>query len=280
MSTATEQLTGRVEGLPFAGYLAADALSSTRLKAIWEGGTAAHGLVLTETMTEALVIGRACHCRTVRPDDYEREVVWAPNKTGYKSRTTAAYKEFAKEHPGKTVLLDKERIDIEIYSYAARSHPKVREYLQDGTAEVAYFAHDPEFGGIAEKILMDWQFADTGLDFKFMAECNPNRFRRDAIWKYHYDLQAAWYAHVFGLVTGKPLRRFYFIAVDKKLAAALHECGRPTCEAVAIYEMSESALNQGCEKWRAALGIWTEYLQAQSMGLDWAGYAQGAVEIE
>lgn len=278
MATKTKKLEGRIEGLPFDQYMAADAVSSTKLKTIYSEGTAAHALIMPKPETEALALGAAMHCKTTRPGELDAEVMVAD--ASFKTRTAAKFKSYCADFPGKTVLLEKEVYEVDVCSEAARSHPRVKEYLADGIAEVSYIGRDDEFGGISVKSREDWAFGDTAVDFKFMRRANPHDFRRDAVYNFHYDLQAAWYSHVRKVVTGTPLRRFYFVVIDKSLAMALHKAGRPTCEAVAIYEFSEEALDRGAQKWRDALDVWTSYLEAkQKFDVDWAGYAQEVVEI-
>lgn len=274
--------------ISFQDYIKAPGVSASRLKAVYSGGTAAHGLTMGSKTTDALATGSACHCLVMRPYDFHDRhglgwkvpgefVIGSEEECG-KSRKNKKYNTFAKRFKGKTVILESEMADIQVYSEAARTHPRVREFLAKGSPEVAYFAEDPDFG-TPVKCLADWVMGSMVVDFKFLNEANPRRFLNDMRYRWHYDLQAAWYARVFGLATGKQLTRFYFVCIEKPLALALHKMGRNPSEAVVVFECSHETMERGAGKWFEALTIWTDYQNSKDVA-DWGGFPQTAIELD
>lgn len=277
MTTATSKYVGRIPGLSEDQYNAAAGVRCTTLKDIADGGTAGHALAASPETTAALSIGSACHILTCRRDSYADDVVHAPGKKGYGSRETKAYAEFADEHPDKIILLDSERVNVEIWAQAARAHPKVRRFLEAGVPEVSYFGHDDEFG-LDLKNKNDWEMGTEVIDFKWMVEGNA----REWYWKarkFRYPMQQAYYAHGMQVVTGKVPSRFYSVVTDKTYCLQLHKAGYDTSWAVAIYEFTDRDLDEGAQQWRDALGIWKAHLDAENAGLSWAGYSQSVQEI-
>ena len=268
--------------MPFAEYITTEAMSASRLKKIYKGGTAAHALVQDNKMTEALAIGRAVHCMTMRPDDYEGEHIVATQDDVGLARTNKKYdkwvKENAEEVGDKTVMLESEMESVQIFSDALKAHPRVSQFLAKGEPELGIVTTDPEFEDLKIKALIDWRMGTHGLDFKVMKECGPRKFQRDLQWTFDYDLQAAWYSHVHKVETGNALTRFFFVCLDKDLCLALVKAKRDPSEAVAVYECGEATMDRGAEKWREAIEIWTTY-NAGSLFDEWAGYSQSPVEL-
>ncbi len=187
--------------MPFGDYIETDAMSASRLKRIYKGGTAAHALVDSDKTTEALAIGRAVHCMTMRPDEFEGEYIVGTDDDLGKARTNKKWIAWAKENAGdKTVLVESEMESTQIFSDALKAHPRVSKFLAKGEPEMGIVTTDPEFDDLPIKALIDWRMdshvGTHALDFKVMKECGPRKFQRDLQWNFDYDLQAAWYSHV------------------------------------------------------------------------------------
>lgn len=269
----------RVEGLPDAEYRADPAVSCSKIKSIYSGGCAAFGLLKDTKTTDALAQGAALHIATTRPECFEDEVVIAPEGTGYGKRDNKKFLDFAKDHEGKTIILAKETRLIDVCSRAARTHPKIKKFLDAGVPEVSYFAHNEEFGADV-KCRVDWEKngGDWCIDFKFMRAASEHKWKYDSR-NLGYYIQDAFYQHVVSLVRGKVPSRFTFVVIDKELALRLDKDKLPIEWAVAIYEHDERDLDGGAEAWRYALGLWTEYLEAKEAGIVWAGFPDKAQTV-
>lgn len=100
---------------------------------------------------------------------------------------------------------------LEGIANAIKTHPTVEALLGEGTCEVsAVVKGDP---GI--KARFDWLRPDgIILDLKTTISAHPDAFEQ-AIFKYGYHIQAAWYSQVYKFVTGQDPEAFILIAAEK-----------------------------------------------------------------
>lgn len=137
------------------------------------------------------------------------------------------------EHAGKEfVTPDNWQTYRDIYQ-AVKAHKGAATLLQKGKAEHSFICEDPESTQVDGNPLLlqcraDWYRPDRDIfvDLKTTEDARPYQFYRSAI-KYRYDVQAAYYSDVYQYTTGKPLKAFIFIAIEKSApyACAVYAAG-------------------------------------------------------
>ena len=91
-------------------------------------------------------------------------------------------------------------------------HTEGSLYLTQGLPEVAIFARCSTTGMML-KVKFDWlRFDNDAVDLKTTLSAKPEEFRRQLL-KLHYDIQAAFYTYVAGLM-GIVVDDFTFVAVE------------------------------------------------------------------
>lgn len=111
-------------------------------------------------------------------------------------------------------LIPVKRVTARVVNLMAESvltDPVARKLLETGDPEVSMFATDPETG-IAERGRIDW-LNGRALDLKTTAGDSSETDFAIQAFRFGYDVQLAWYEHLYHLITGEPLP-YLFVVVE------------------------------------------------------------------
>lgn len=230
--------------------------------------------------TAAMFMGSATHCAILEPDSFAKQYVIMPDG---KDRRSREYKDLAAEFGADNVLSVSDAHQIQMMQKAVRGNPVAHKWLyeQPGRNELSVYAKDPETG-VLVRCRFD-RLLDRGFspDLKTTTDASPRGFS-NAIAKYGYAFQAAFYLDTYYWATGDVLDGFGFIAVESK---APHN--------VMCYRLDDESIEIGRNQYRAALntyanclesGVWDGYdgaSEEQLIGLPfWALEQNDEVEID
>jgi len=191
----------------------------------------------------ALRLGRYVHQAVFEPEVWRQAATYPEFNLRTKEGKTARAEWLALHAAGVLFVDEEERALTDAISASVLSHPTARDLISGGIAETAGFFQ--AYGGTAERgivipsrICPDYRWVDDGVlvDLKTCEDASSAGFR-NALGRYHYDVQAAWYldgANAIEATAGSELRydTFVFIAVEKKppYADAIYETDRETIE--------------------------------------------------
>lgn len=170
--------------------------------------------------------------------------------------STAAAKAFIAEAylAGKVPLKAADLAPIGAAIQAVRDHEIAGPlFAGDGKPEQSAFAVDPETG-LWLRGRFDWTTPNHILvDLKTVRDGAPSEFRRD-VPKFGYDVQDAFYRHVYELATGEAPRGFVFVTVEKEAPhlVDVHELD------VEWQEVGRTRMRRAIERYKRALdtGEW------------------------
>lgn len=202
---------GRHENVPNDIYHSSEGYSNSYLTAVLRSPAHAQSRGKWKS-TRNMEIGSAFHSSTLEPDLYKRDY----RVVECDARTSALYKSACKDHPSAQVLTLGEAETAKGMTEGVYRNRKLREIIElPGTAEVAYFAIDPETG-LMIKCKFDWLTdCNISLDIKKTQDARMYKFSQ-SINTYMYHMQDAFYRHVFKCATGEDLQEFYFGAVEEQ----------------------------------------------------------------
>lgn len=233
---------GLHENVPFEEYLAWDAVSASKLSLFAK--SPAHYQAGYKPTTKALNLGSVIHA-CVLEDGLEGRYAVVPNYHTMaenvdgkgkpsKSKATTWYKdkvkEFAHEQPSMVEIVSQETYDkAKGVVDAIQAHAEAKRLLHDGMVEVSLLWKDADTGLMC-KGRVDLLAGDYFVDLKTTTSCStfPN-----AIAKYGYHRQMAWYQHGLFLLTKETFSPYIVCC----------ECDPPFGVMSAI--MGESALSEG-----------------------------------
>jgi len=244
-------------------------------KAAFDFGTAAHILFLEPDKFKDSVVMR----RGQRPKlpELTEPIIRTPDDMP--TRRSRGFQAFKKENPeatilthkewdwyhaqksGKAILSESEYQDLINMSDVMQSESYTTAFGllndPDGQAELSFIWEDPDYG-IPCKARFDLWIPSLRIiiDYKTTENASLQDFKRQAIWKWHYDMQAAWYCQGAEVETGEK-HRFIFIVQEK-----IEPYG------VSVLEISEETLDWGRKKIDMIL---PELVQAQETGF-YPGY--------
>lgn len=232
-----EQENCTISGLPNETYHSARGVSKSDLSEILDW-TPAHWKAKKEAPhdeTDAMKFGTALHTAILEPDRFTTDYEIAPDVD---KRTTAgkiAWREA--ESRGKILLKADQVTAIKAMRENAMALNAVQVLLSSGEAEVSMFAHLSDFHPLRGKARPDWLCREQSsiLDLKTTQDARPNHFNR-SVYEYHYEMQVAYYSHIYNLLTGDRLRAFVFVAIEKTppYAAAAYVLDAPAIEYGAV----------------------------------------------
>ena len=210
--------------------------------------------------TAAMFMGSATHSAILEPESFAKQYVTMP---AGKDRRSTEYKALAAEYGADNVLSGADSHQIHMMQKAVRANPVAHKWLyeQPGRNELSVYAKDPETG-VLVRCRFD-RLLDRGFspDLKTTTDASPRGFS-NAIAKYGYAFQAAFYLDTYYWATGDVLDGFGFIAAESK---APHN--------VMCYRLDDESIAVGREQYRSALNIYANCLES---GV-WDGY-DGASE--
>ena len=202
-----------IKNLPASEYHQIKALSASTAKTLLK--SPAHylaSLASPREPTAAMRLGTLCHTLVFEPDNFQNEFAIMPKvdkRTKFGKEAAAA---FESDNEGKVILDEYQYEKARAIASSALAHPLVAEFMKGGDAEVTMLW---EQYGVPCKARVDYLCGDVMFDLKTCQDASPDGFARQ-IGAFQYHLQAAHYAAGFQTITGKPLERFVFIAVESE----------------------------------------------------------------
>jgi exodeoxyribonuclease VIII len=140
---------------------------------------------------------------------------------------------------------------------AVMAHPIARALLtgRPGKAEQSVYWVDQATGVLCRCRPDFWRDDNLIVDLKTTEDASPEGFAK-SIANWSYDTQDAFYTDGILAATGKPLRAFVFLAVEK--SARVVE-GQPL--GVAVYQLDEAGRELGRAKYREDLGVYAQCIK-------------------
>lgn len=154
----------------------------------------------------------------------------------------------------RTVLEPEEWDQLMNMRDAVMAHPIARALLtgKPGKAEQSVYWIDQATGVLCRCRPDFWRDDNLIVDLKTTEDASPEGFAK-SIANWSYDTQDAFYTDGVLAATGKPLKAFVFLAVEK--SARVVE-GQPL--GVAVYQLDEAGRELGRAKYREDLGIYAQ----------------------
>lgn len=206
--------------------------------------------------TRPMEIGTAFHTALLEPERFKKEYMIVEQ---INDRRKSEYKEAAKVYGNDCTLTESEGNSVLTMLRSVMDNPDAMDVMdREGWAELSAFARDPETG-ILMRARFDWITSDgRALDVKKTQDARERSFQK-SIHAYRYYCQDAMYSHVYELITGEPLEKYEFLAIEEQ----------PPCANV-VYELDVLAKKYGWDEYRAAL---TKYAEAVERD-DWPAYPE------
>lgn len=226
MNARTGPPMGVVYDMPFADYLAVEAVSSSGLRNAARSMWHYRNRVDVE-QTRPMLRGTLAHCAVLEPDALAKRYVvtpadapkrpteaqWAAKKSNESSQAAKDWwNNFNAALAGREVVTHDEFAVTQLQLEAIRQCRELADLLATGRGEVSIFWID-EDTGLYCKARPDW-LSDMALDLKTCADESPSGFSRAAA-RLRYDLQDAHYSAGIEAVTGRAVP-FIFGAVTNK----------------------------------------------------------------
>lgn len=212
--------------------------------------------------TSSMFTGSATHAAILEPDLFAKQYVTLPSG---KDRRSAEYKALCAEYGADNVLVSSDAYQIKMMQQAVQKNSKARQWLyeEEGRNELSVYAKDPETG-VLVRCRFD-RLLNRGLspDLKTTVDASPRGFS-NAIAKYGYAFQAAFYLDTYYWATGQRLESFGFVAVESKAPYN-----------VMCYRLDDESIEVGRSQYRAALNKYAECLES---GV-WHGYDDCELEM-
>lgn len=258
---------GVYPGTPLATYHEWDAASNSRLSRLRR--SPAHLLAYMQepqVETEALRIGRATHAAILEPDDFGTRYVSGPEG----DRRTKAVREQWDEvearygcgyvlKPAEYDLCLKLRDSVHVHSRA------LGMISGPGQAELSMLWEDADLGVLCKARWDRYSPEIAGgaiVDIKTTRDASAREFER-SLFSNGYHRQGAFY--LMGAEARKlPARHFVILAVEKEPPYA-----------VAVYRLTEGAIDAGQEQIRPLLAKYAECMAKN----DWPGYPDEVQDI-
>lgn len=245
-----------VSGMPIDAYHAwPDSVSNSGLNQV-SRSLAHYKHRAAWKQTRAMEIGTAFHTALLEPERFKSEYIIVDD---INDRRKSEYKEAAKHYGNAQTLTDSEGRSVLTMMRAVMDNSDAMEIMdQEGWSELSAFALDPETG-ILMRARFDWITSNgRALDIKKTQDARERAFQKSCT-NYRYYSQAAMYSHVYELITGQPLEKFEFLAIEEQ----------PPC-ANMVWELDELAKQYGWDEYRAALLKYAEAVERDQ----WPAYPE------
>lgn len=252
---------GYYPAMPEADYRALDAVCQTDLKEFAKCPERYRWLMNNKPdQTPAMLIGAATHAYILQPEVWPDSYAVVPEidrRTKQGKEDWAAFERLA---DGKQVIKKSDYESCKAMRQSCLAHREAAGLLGVGRKEVSMVWGYYE---LALKGRIDIDCGQTVVDLKTTEDASPVGFAR-SIAKFGYHIQAAFYIDGLMAVHKQPTPSFKFIAVEKNPP-----------HLVAVYELSERAIQQGRAEYMAAL---ESYRQCVKTGV-WPGYDGGEIDL-
>lgn len=198
----------KIPDLPFIDYVKLDAINNSSLGLIKKSPKYYH--LGKRINSEGFGIGRATHTFVLEPDKFEAEY----NVVPVKSKNTKAWKEAKENYDGREMLTLDEIDLVKAMAETVSAHPVASQLLDGfGAFEPTYLF---DYMGHQCKCRLDFEREDGVIvDLKTTVDSSNLAFEQ-AVKKYQYYRQVAFYKLGYTVVNEKPPEGFYFVAVEKK----------------------------------------------------------------
>lgn len=170
----------------------------------------------------------------------------------------------------RNVLTPEEWDQLHNMRAAVMAHPAASRLLAlPGKAEQSVYWIDQQTGVLCRCRPDFWaQEAAIVVDVKTTEDASEDAFK-NSIGRYGYDTQDAMYNDGIQEATGKPLKAFVFLAVEKTACVVEGQA-----KGVAVYRLKDEARQLGRAKYRADLAV---YAKCEETG-HWPGYGTGVIQ--
>jgi len=294
MTARDSMLMGLVKDLPFADYLAVDAVSSSGLK--HAARSAWHYKNRIELkQTRPMLCGSLAHCAVLEPGALAQRYAVVPDnaprrpsRMQWEAKKPSAdsmeamrwWTEFQDEVGQREIITADEFATTQAQLQAIADNPYAADILSQGYGESSVFWID-EGTGLYCKARPDWVRPMGGrkvklADLKSTADESPSGFGRISA-RLRYDIQQSQYVEGFERATGLEVVEFVFIAVT---SAAPVLC--------VPYTLTDELAEQGRDERRQLLELiaqcqrdntWPAY-GSGPQPLDFPAYAKRSTEVE
>lgn len=215
--------------------------------------------------TDAMKFGTATHTVLLEPELLESTVVCGLDLDRRSNANKAAWAEFEEANKGKVIISADKYQDLLYIRDAVHNHPVAAGLLSGGKAEQSLYAIDHDTGELI-KCRTDYMVDSGGLivDLKTTDDASPDGFGKSAA-NFRYDVQVAWYYHVFSQGLGWIPNDWCFIAVEKTAPYA-----------VGIYFATQSQIERATE---TALRDFKRIVHHRKLG-QWPDYGETPLALE
>ena len=211
-------MLGIHQDMPFAEYLAIDAVNCSLLKKVAQ--SPAHARWSMENPMEpspALVIGDAVHALVLEPHRFAEQYAEALDRPKRSKADKEAWEEWYAANPNVTPLKPDEYAQVFAMSNSVLEHETAAELLNGaGHNELTMVWEDEASGalckGRADRVTT-FEGGTAIVDLKTTVDASPEGFAK-SVARFGYDMQAAWYTEGANAIE-KADRRFLFICVEK-----------------------------------------------------------------
>ena len=223
-----------------------------------------HSLDAPEDNASHFIVGRAVHTGVLEPELFDEEYITWPGgltKAGQptQNRLSAAFKSFARENTGKTILTGDDQRTVHGCISSVSGHRVASRIVNGAKTEQSVTWEDP-LTGIECKCRVDI-VSTTGrvADLKTTSEISPREFGQSVV-KYGYSGQVAFYLDgaVAGGLDVDPGQPPALVAVESK----------PPYDCI-VYRVDHDVLAHGRKLYKNLLA---QYARIQK-SKEWAGWA-------
>jgi exodeoxyribonuclease VIII len=165
---------------------------------------------------------------------------------------------WTEKNQGRTILTDEQFAQLMAMQAAVMDHPMARALLtsKPGVAEHSVYWNDPITGELCRCRPDFWREDDVIVDVKTTDDASPEGFAK-SIANWRYDVQDPYYRDGIKLATGRTVKAFVFLAVEKKFP-----------HAVGCYVLDQESIELGRAQYRADLNRFHEC----RVSANWPGY--------
>jgi hypothetical protein len=251
-------MLGIYPDLPNQDYHKSDGVSrSTLVKLSRSIAHMEHALSQENEESTALIKGSALHDAILLPDAFNDGYAVAPEVNKRTKDGKAEIAAFEAENANKIILSKEDMADVLAMRDSVLSHPIASQILTDGKPEESFYWIDKNTGQLC-KCRTDYRRNDAILvDIKTTRDASPKEFQR-SIYNFDYHTQAAMYLDGASICTGQSYDTFIFICVENSAPFS-----------VAVYELDDSAILRGYERYRELLETYANYRAGK---IEWCGY--------
>lgn len=166
---------------------------------------------------------------------------------------------WTEKNQGRIILTDEQFQQLKAMRDAVMDHPMARALMtgKPGVAEHSVYWHDPVTGELCRCRPDWWRSDDVIVDVKTTDDASPEGFAK-SIANWRYDVQDPYYRDGIKIATGREIKAFVFLAVEKKFP-----------HAVGCYVLDQESIDIGRAQYRADLDLYAKCVKTST----WPGYS-------